>query len=272
MIYINLLLVGIGIFLLAIGLIYIRKIIKTSSNGYVKDWWLIGCLDVFFIIGYGIYTGYLIKSGLEATFIATVVSLVFCAGALFVFLVTSLSAKTISILHQTAALKIEAEHDVLTSIYNRNYFQKEIGKIIDQVKRGGPESIFIFFDLNNFKCINEIYGRIGGDQLLINIAKILQNNLRNADLAIRYDGDEFVVILYNTSLAEAEQKATVMYTQIIEQVKAKYPQCSSFSCAVGMTIINKDVRDVSHLLSTVDKACYQSKISHNIVCKVCELP
>lgn len=272
MTYVNLFLVFIGIVFLVLGLVNVRKIIQSAQGSYKYYWCLICGLIIFFVIGYIIATIFSFHSNLEASWTAAVVALIFCFGALFVLLVTMLSAKTIFLIVKGAELKIEAEHDFLTSLYNRNYFQKEIESILDRVKQGGPESIFVFFDLNNFNTINEIYGRVGGDQLLIAVANIIKNNIRKADLAIRYDGDEFIMILYNTKLAVAEEQVKAIHAAIMQLARAKYPQATALGCAVGMTIINKDVRDVSHLLSTIDKACYASKISHNIVCKLCELP
>lgn len=92
-------------------------------------------------------------------------------------------------------------HDQLTGLYNRRFFDVELERL--DVPRNLPLSI-IMADVNGLKLINDSFGHEAGDQLLINIAKVMKEGFREDDIIARLSGDEFVAILPNTSEKEAE--------------------------------------------------------------------
>lgn len=100
--------------------------------------------------------------------------------------------------------------DTLTAAYNRNKLSKTIPSQYD---------VLILMDLDNFKSYNDRYGHQKGDQLLIIFTKIVKRNLRQQDLVVRYGGDEFLVLLSEISIIDAEQVAMRIRNQFEESVK-----------------------------------------------------
>jgi diguanylate cyclase (GGDEF)-like protein len=90
-----------------------------------------------------------------------------------------------------------AHYDLLTHVYNRNYLQKIIPKMLRKVsKTSGQLTVFII-DIDNFKDINDTYGHRKGDQVLESIASIIKNDIRKTDVVGRLGGDEFLVGIQN---------------------------------------------------------------------------
>lgn len=96
-------------------------------------------------------------------------------------------------------LKSRAIHDQLTGLYNRHYFDQLVDKEVERSQRYGHSISFLMIDVNKFKDVNDRYSHNTGDQVLIQIGKILEENVREPDTVIRYGGDEFLVVMPETS-------------------------------------------------------------------------
>lgn len=94
-------------------------------------------------------------------------------------------------------LKQENHRDELTEINNRKYLEKILAEIVDRDDIDKEDIAFCFLDVDDFKYINDNYGHLVGDKILSMIAKTLKNNLRDADKAFRWGGDEFALILFD---------------------------------------------------------------------------
>ncbi|MCK5082812.1 MAG: GGDEF domain-containing protein, partial [Candidatus Omnitrophica bacterium] len=94
--------------------------------------------------------------------------------------------------------------DSLTGMYNHRFFVKNLDREIERSKRYTTSLCLFMIDLDNFKSYNDTYGHLEGDQLLKSLGHILESNLRVVDIVCRYAGDEFVVILPETDIAEAK--------------------------------------------------------------------
>jgi len=92
--------------------------------------------------------------------------------------------------------------DTLTGLYNRRFVGDALGRLIADARRGRMFSV-ASFDLDGFKRLNDTRGHAAGDAVLIDFARVLRVGLRGADIAVRTGGDEFVVLLPNTELAQA---------------------------------------------------------------------
>ena len=99
-------------------------------------------------------------------------------------------------------MKIMAVTDALTGIYNRSFFEAELARL--ELSRDFPVSIIIA-DLDNLKKINDIFGHSAGDKLLKQVAQILRETFRAADIVARIGGDEFAALLPVTDMAAGEQ-------------------------------------------------------------------
>ncbi len=91
-------------------------------------------------------------------------------------------------------LEAQAKHDPLTGIANRSYFNDVSNQIIHRAKRGKLKTALLYFDLNDFKKVNDTYGHLVGDELLKKVSTRLKNVVRESDFLARIGGDEFVII------------------------------------------------------------------------------
>lgn len=96
-------------------------------------------------------------------------------------------------------LKERAIRDSLTGLFNRRYFNETLQKEVERSKRGGRPLAFLMLDVNRFKEINDSYSHQTGDKILQEVANLLKENVRSADIVIRYGGDEFLIILPETN-------------------------------------------------------------------------
>lgn len=97
--------------------------------------------------------------------------------------------------------------DVLTGLYNRRYLQHRLGDELARAQRSGRALACIIFDVDHFKPINDRWGHPAGDRVLAQIAHLIREECRASDIAIRYGGEEFAVLLPGTGMAEALQVA-----------------------------------------------------------------
>ena len=97
----------------------------------------------------------------------------------------------------------QATRDWLTGLYNRRYFEDTLADHIESANRYGRELSLVLFDLNRFKQINDTEGHEAGDRVLRDFAAKLKADARAADIVCRFGGDEFAVILPETSESDA---------------------------------------------------------------------
>ena len=90
------------------------------------------------------------------------------------------------------------KYDSLTSLYTRRVFDDMFLRETDRATRYGQELSVLFFDLDDFKKINDTFGHLAGDETLKHVARIIMNELRTIDIAVRYGGEEIVVVLPET--------------------------------------------------------------------------
>ncbi len=108
---------------------------------------------------------------------------------------------------QLDQLRAQALTDELTGLFNRRHFERGLCVALDeQQERGGPTSL-VYFDLDAFKSINDSFGHGAGDEVLREFAEVLRSQIRQGDIACRTGGEEFCVVLPQTSLEAAERLA-----------------------------------------------------------------
>jgi len=104
---------------------------------------------------------------------------------------------------QQSALKNLAVHDSLTGIYNRRYFEQKQEEAYRHWKRTGRKSALVMIDIDHFKEINDCYGHIVGDRVLVALAEYISTQLRPLDLFFRLGGEEFALLLHETAADQA---------------------------------------------------------------------
>jgi diguanylate cyclase (GGDEF)-like protein len=103
-----------------------------------------------------------------------------------------------------------ADEDALAPVANRRAFVRELSRMIAFTRRYGAPSSVVYFDVNNMKLINDTHGHPAGDAALRHLAEILRKNVRSSDIVGRLGGDEFGVILAQTSQEQANAKAMAL--------------------------------------------------------------
>ncbi len=160
-------------------------------------------------------------------------------------------------------LEYQASHDKLTGLFNRNRFDELYSKEIKRAKRYENNLSIILFDIDDFKNVNDNYGHQIGDEVLIEISKILLNNVREPDICVRWGGEEFLILLPQTNLEGAKAVAEKIRVTIIEKplTEKNLPISASF----GVCQMDENDDDFS-LISKSDKLLYLAKKSgKNIV-------
>lgn len=156
-------------------------------------------------------------------------------------------------------LKYMAHYDGLTGLYSRNFFNEWIQKQVLIASRQNVPISFIIIDVDNFKQINDTFGHVFGDEVLKFVANCIFNSIRSSDMAARYGGDEFVVVLNNAN----EQQAL----QIAERIKERLKNSSDLNCDVDISygVAQLDpFQDYRKALQKADQAMYEMKKSKKI--------
>ena len=151
--------------------------------------------------------------------------------------------------------------DPMTQLYNRRFLENFIEKFISQVQRQSENFSILMIDIDHFKKVNDTYGHDVGDKVIIAIANVLQENIRKSDLAIRYGGEEFMVLLHYADKEAALKIATKLkekFAQITFETKK-----GSFSktLSIGISEFPEDSNSVWECIKLADEALYVAKTS-----------
>ncbi len=153
-------------------------------------------------------------------------------------------------------LEEDSRRDALTGLLNRAAFLEEAAVAFREAERLGYPLVLMFADLDRFKQVNDRYGHSAGDRVLGSVARTIQGCVRGSDLAARYGGDEFVLLLADCTLDQAERVAG----RIREEVRGWSEQVGiPFDVTIGMGEAPTHGRELNALLEAVDRALYQSK-------------
>lgn len=154
-----------------------------------------------------------------------------------------------------------AIHDNLTGLYNNHYFNKELADELDRSKRYGRVFSLVIFDIDDFKNINDSYGHSTGDKALKILADAILKTIRKeVDIAARYGGDEFVIVLPNTGAEEAYKVCERLLGLVKStDVVAEDGRTFHFTLSLGISEFPSDGDDSFCLFNNADSALYQSK-------------
>ena len=150
-------------------------------------------------------------------------------------------------------LKYLALSDPLTNMYNYRHFANSLDHEISRMKRYKENLCLLMLDVDDFKRYNDTFGHLEGDQLLKQIGQVLHDYLRSLDIACRYAGDEFVVILPKTQILQAKIVANKI-THTIAQLPLK----TQMTMSIGIAEYDETM-DRHQLVLNADSALYQAK-------------
>ena len=165
-------------------------------------------------------------------------------------------------------LETMAIKDGLTGLYLRRHMLERLGEEISREMRRGQELSFLMLDLDNFKQYNDTFGHMAGDIVLKTIAQILEEHFNHpGELACRYGGEEFCVLLPDCSRTKALSLANELRKKIEAREIILRRQRTHVTVSVGVSSFPKDAQGKDELIFKADEALYQAKESgRNKVC------
>ena len=151
--------------------------------------------------------------------------------------------------------------DRLTRLNNRGYWEECLQREFMRVKRTRQPATLVMFDIDHFKKVNDTYGHQAGDEVIRQTAAILRESVRETDVAGRYGGEEFGVILIDTSAGNAKIFAERLRERI-EALTVEYDDMKiNFTISLGIAGIGENTESYKQWLECSDQALYQSKES-----------
>jgi diguanylate cyclase (GGDEF)-like protein/PAS domain S-box-containing protein len=167
---------------------------------------------------------------------------------------------TLANLRLRETLSMQAIRDPLTGLFNRRYMEESLDREVHRSLRSNLPLGVILMDLDHFKVFNDTYGHAGGDSLLRAVGELLRTGIRTEDIACRYGGEEFAVILSETALEVIVQRAELL-RQLIKNSIAEHIGSSgdSVTVSLGVAISPDHGKNGEDLLRAADEALYRAK-------------
>jgi two-component system cell cycle response regulator len=186
---------------------------------------------------------------------------------------TKINAMTPSIKHYLEAAKpvIESRilmdklrdtslRDGMTELYNRRFLEEFIDKFVKQAKRIKDSYVVMMLDVDYFKMVNDTYGHDVGDKVIVALANVLKESIRESDLAIRYGGEEFLVLLHNANEEGAMMVAQNIHKAFAELVfEVGVGETLQKTISIGMAKFPSDGDSIWKCIKYADTALYSAK-------------
>lgn len=164
------------------------------------------------------------------------------------------------------------ELDGLTGLLNRVAFDNRLQQIFSFSDSGlrrendGDPKVLALIDIDHFKKVNDEFGHLYGDEVLVQLSRILSQSFRGGDMVFRYGGEEFVVILRNCTIDDAVSIFN-RFRELVE--KHQYPQIGQKTVSIGITSVEKNQLPTT-IIDRADKALYYSKENGRNQCSIYE--
>jgi len=168
-----------------------------------------------------------------------------------------------------AKAKERAHTDELTGLFNHRYFHERLDEEISRCSRFGDIFSLLFLDMDLFKAYNDIYGHLAGDDMLKQIGQYIKNSVRGIDMAFRYGGDEFTVILPQASLEDSCKVAERIRKRIEVEMDSKG---APLTCSLGIASWPTDGVMREEIIQAADASLYYAKqMGRNRICLASEI-
>jgi diguanylate cyclase (GGDEF)-like protein/PAS domain S-box-containing protein len=153
----------------------------------------------------------------------------------------------------------QASHDSLTGLVNRQEFERRLERTLETTQTDTVEHTLCYLDLDQFKVINDTCGHVAGDELLRQLAPVLNDKVRKRDTLARLGGDEFGVLMEHCHLEKGLRVANVLRDAVESFRFAWDGKSFRIGVSIGITPITEATESVASVLSQADSACYAAK-------------
>lgn len=157
------------------------------------------------------------------------------------------------------AVRELAIHDALTNLYNRRYLSDRLAAEFNRAQHENHQIAFLLLDIDHFKMVNDLFGHQNGDLVLKQVGKIVTSKSRQSDVACRYGGEEFMVVMFNIDLPDVLTRAEY-FRKTIEEFRLAHNGreiCITASIGIAVYPLHGDNQD--QILYCADAALYQAK-------------
>ncbi|MFN2587665.1 MAG: putative bifunctional diguanylate cyclase/phosphodiesterase [Actinomycetota bacterium] len=178
---------------------------------------------------------------------------------IYLFMLATVARSSRTHHRQARETEHQAVHDALTGLHNRAYFRERVEQAISEGKVSGERACLMLIDLDRFKEVNDTLGHHNGDQLLRQIAKRLQTELRESDTVARLGGDEFAVLLTNVADVTQVVRTAERILSCLKQPLFFMGLTLDVGASIGVSMFPDHARGVDALLQRADVAMYAAK-------------
>jgi diguanylate cyclase (GGDEF)-like protein len=177
---------------------------------------------------------------------------------LYIPLITLILIILFGALYVWRLLRDQAIRDELTGLFNRRYLRETLERELSRVKREGKPLGVIMMDLDHFKEYNDTYGHHAGDELLFAVGHLIQDHVRYEDIACRYGGEEFLVIMPGASLNLTHERAMLLNrkTKCLHQERNSL---KPITISAGVAVFPQHGNTGNDLIRAADSALYLAK-------------
>ena len=168
-------------------------------------------------------------------------------------------------------LRQQAIHDPLTALYNRRYLEETLARDLYQVQRRNAPLCVVMLDLDGFKQFNDTFGHGAGDSVLRGFGPALRDHLRKSDISCRYGGDEFVLVLPDSTIADTQERLEQIRLSLKElQIHNGEQTLRMITLSAGIAQTPEHGVSAAELLQAADQAMYAAKQAGGDRIVVCE--
>ena len=170
------------------------------------------------------------------------------------------SSLAISNIKLRITLRNQSIRDTLTGLFNRRYLEETVDRELNRMERGSSSLAVFMIDVDHFKYYNDTFGHDGGDVVLKSLGQLLNNFVRKADLACRYGGEEFVIILPDITLKDALKRSYELHESVAQlNLNHHKNALDSITISIGISMYPEHGNTLAELILTADKALYDAK-------------
>jgi diguanylate cyclase (GGDEF)-like protein/PAS domain S-box-containing protein len=176
----------------------------------------------------------------------------------FVTTVAEAMALALANLKLRETLRNQAIRDALTGLFNRRYLEETMERELSRNKRQGTALGVIMLDLDHFKEYNDTYGHNSGDELLVALGQLIQDQVRREDIACRYGGEEFLLVMPGASTEVTLQRAQEL-NQAVKQLHTSSSSLKPITISAGVAIYPNNGANAKDVIRAADAALYRAK-------------